>query len=89
MALIAVDSVRWASRCPIAGVRPEGGGDRNVAGELRQETRVQRRVVGNLAEAYPCVEHRRADRCAGVVRVGPVHHPDVAAHDPHVEGSLS
>ena len=28
------------------GVRAQGGGDRHVAGELRQQTGVERRVVG-------------------------------------------
>ena len=65
-------------------VGPKGGGNGQMAGELRQEPRVERRVLWDFTETNPRVQDGRSDRCAGVVGVGALDDPDVAAGDPHV-----
>ena len=70
---------------PDAGVRPEGGGDRQVAGELGEQAGVDGRIVGDLAEAHPGTQLGRTDRRVGIARVGVVDDAEVAARDRHVE----
>ena len=71
---------------PDAVVRPQGGGDGDVPGELGQEPGMDRRVLGHLAEAHPAVDEGGSERRVRVVGVGAVHDPEVASGDAHVVG---
>ena len=55
-----------------------------MARELRQQSGVERLIVGQMAEADPGVYDRRPGRHARVVRIGAVHHPEVATGHPHI-----
>ena len=68
------------------GVGAKRGGDREVAGELRQQARVQRPVVRQLVEPDPGVQDGRPHRGVRVPGVGPVDDAHVPARDAHVVG---
>ena len=72
MALIAVDSVTVGLVLADAGVRAEGGGDREVPGELGDEPGVDRRVIGHVSEPNPCVQLGWSDRGVRIAGVGVV-----------------
>ncbi len=70
--------------CADAAMGPQRRRDRHVAAEVSQQGGVHRRVVGDLGEAHPHGEMRRAGRRIGVAAVSAVDHPQGAAGDPHV-----